>query len=42
MNTKELALTICEMFQKDYPKKPLWKTMLEIEYLIDKERPTKQ
>jgi len=41
MNTKELALTICEMFQRDYPKRPMWQTMLEIEDLINKQRPSK-
>lgn len=39
MVTKELALTICEMFQKDYLKRPIWQTMLDIEALIDKHRP---
>ena len=39
MNTKELALTICEMFQKDYLKRPIWQTMVEIEDLINKHRP---
>jgi hypothetical protein len=40
MITKELALTICEMFQKDYLKRPIWHTMLDIEALIDKHRPS--
>lgn len=35
MTTKELALTICEMFQRDYNNKPIWQTMLEIEDLIN-------
>ena len=34
--TKELALTICEKLQNEYPKNPLEKTMLEIEDLINK------
>jgi hypothetical protein len=39
MTTKELALTICEMFQRDYNNRPIWQTMLEIEDLINKQRP---
>ena len=38
MITKELALTICEMFQKDYTKRPIGQTMRDIENLIDKHR----
>lgn len=34
--TKELTLTICEKIQSEYPKRPIWQTMLEIEDLIDK------
>jgi hypothetical protein len=34
--SKEVALTICEKIQNEYPKRPLWQTMLEIEDLIDK------
>lgn len=36
MTTKEIALTICEKIQNEYPKRPIWQTMLEIEDLIDK------
>ena len=36
MTTKEIALTICEKIQNEYPKRPIWQTMLEIENLIDK------
>jgi hypothetical protein len=39
MSNKELALTFCEMFQKDYPKRPIWQTMIEIENLLNKHRP---
>jgi hypothetical protein len=35
MTTKEVALTICEKIQNEYPKRPIWQTMLEIEDLID-------
>lgn len=38
MTTKEIALTICEKIQNEYPKRPIWQTMLEIEDLIDKHR----
>lgn len=34
--SKELALTICEKIQKEYPNRPLWQTMIEIEDLINK------
>jgi hypothetical protein len=34
--SKELALTICEKIQNEYPKRPIWQTMLEIEDLINK------
>lgn len=34
--SKEVALTICEKIQNEYPKRPLWQTMLEIEDLIDR------
>jgi hypothetical protein len=36
MTTKEIALTICEKIQNEYPKRPIWQTMLEIEDLINK------
>ena len=36
MTTKEISLTICEKIQNEYPKRPIWQTMLEIEDLIDK------
>ncbi|AGO47722.1 hypothetical protein Phi4:1_gp188 [Cellulophaga phage phi4:1] len=36
MTTKEIALTICEKMQNEYPKRPIWQTMLEIEDLINK------
>lgn len=39
MSNKELALTIYEMMQKDYPKRPLWQTMGEIEDLLNKHIP---
>ena len=34
--TKEVALIIIEKIQNEYPKRPIWQTMLEVEYLIDK------
>ena len=33
-----MALTICEMFQKDYLKKPIWQTMIEIEKLLNERK----
>lgn len=36
MTSKEIALIAVEKFQEEYPKRPLWQTMLEIEDLIDK------
>lgn len=33
--SKELALVICEKIQNEYPDRPLWQTMIEIEDLID-------
>ena len=41
MTTKDLSLVICEMFRKDYSKKPILQTMLDVEVLINKYRPEK-